>query len=106
MIFTSGARQRGAELAITKGPTKRCDSANDPEHEQRKSGLNIRELETKTGEDAGANNVGDNDGRCRDKANSPPRRPRLHRTRFSNCSHFRIDNPEISGTREFFRSTV
>src|SRR4029453_10544947 len=106
MVFTSGARQRGAELAITKRAAKRGDSADDPKHEQRKSRLNIHQLKAKAGKDAGANNVGDNDGRRRNEPDSPPRSSRLHGTRFSNCSHLWIDNPEIIGTREFFRSDL
>src|SRR4030095_4181997 len=106
MVFTSGARQRGAKLAITTSDPKRSDSANDPKHKQRKSRLNVRQLKTKAGKDAGANNIGDNDGRRRNEPDSPPRSSRLHGTRFGNCSHLRIDNPEISGTSEFFRSDL
>src|SRR3954451_7591764 len=106
MIFTSGARQSGAELAITECAAKRSDSANDPKHEQGESRLNIRQLKAKTGKDAGANNVGDNDGRGRDESDSPPRRSGLHARRFSNCRHLQIDNPEIIGTSEFFRSGI
>ena len=78
MIFTSGARQRGAEFAVTKRATKGRDSANDPKHEQRKSRLNIYQLKAEAGEDARADNVGDNDGRCRNKTDSAPRSSRLH----------------------------
>src|SRR4029434_2802330 len=106
MVFTPGARQRGAKLAITKRAAKRGDSTNDPTHEAPESRLNIRQLKAKTGEDAGANNVCNNDGRCRDKTDGTPRRSRLHGTRFSNCSHLQIDNPEIIGSSEFFRSGI
>src|SRR6266853_562158 len=106
MVFTPGARQRGAELAITKSAAKRGDSANDPKHEQREPRLNIRQLKSKTGEDACANDVGNNDGRCRDETDGPSRRSRLHGTRFSNCSHLEIDNPKIIGSSEFFRRDI
>src|SRR5437762_4943252 len=106
MVFTSGTRERGAELAITECAAKRGDSANDPKHEQRESRLNIGQLKSKTGEDACANDVGDNDGRCRDEPDSSPRRSRLHGTRFSNRSHLQIDNPEIIRSSEFFRSGI
>ncbi len=106
MVFTPGARQRGAELAITKRAAKRRNAANDPKHEQRKPRLNICQLKTKAGEDARANDVGNNDGRCRNKTDGSPRRSRLHGTRFNNCSHLQIDNPKIIGSSEFFRSGV
>ena len=78
MVFAAGARQCGAEFAITQRPAQRRDSANDPKHEQRESRLNICQLKAKAGEDAGANNVGNNDGSCRKKTDSPPRSSRLH----------------------------
>src|SRR5206468_9839033 len=106
MVFTPGTRQRGAELAITECTAKCGDSADDPKHEQGEPRLNIRQLKAKTGKDAGANNVGDNDGRCRDETDSSPRRSRLHGTRFSNRRHLQIDHPEIIGTGEFFRSGI
>ena len=106
MVFTPGARQSGAELAITERAAKCGDSANDPKHEQGEPRLNIRELKAKTGKDAGANNVGNNDGRRRDESDSPPRRSGHHAARFSNCRHLQIDNPEIIGTSEFFRSGI
>src|SRR5437870_1168836 len=65
MIFASGTRQRGAEFAITNRATKRRDSTDNPQHKQREPGLNVRQLKTKAGEDASANNVGDYDGGCR-----------------------------------------
>src|SRR6266480_584305 len=104
MIFTAGARQRGAEFAITKRAAQRHDSANDPKHEQRESRLNICQLKAEAGEDARADNVGNNDGKCREETNRPPRSSRLQRTRFGNRSHLWIDNPEIIGASEFFRS--
>ena len=106
MVFAAGTRQRRAEFAVTKRAAKRRDSANDPKHEQREPGLYVRQLKAKAGEDAGADDVGNNDGRCRDEPDSPPRSSRLHGTRFSNRSHLWIDNPEIIGTGEFFRCTL
>src|SRR5882724_2922450 len=104
MVFPSGARQRGAEFAITKRAAQRHDSANDPKHEQWESRLNVRQLKTEAGEDASADNVGNNDGKCRKETNRPSRSSRLQRTRLGNRSHLWIDNPEIIGTREFFRT--
>src|SRR5262249_42811922 len=104
MVLASRARQRGAEFAVTKRATKRRNSANDPKHEQWESRLEVCQLKTKAGENAGANNVGNNNGRRRDEADSPPRSSGLHRTTFSNRSHLWIDNPEIIRTGEFFRS--
>src|SRR5215831_9975595 len=102
MVFASRARQRGAEFAITKRAAKCCDSPNHPKHEQRKSRLDVCQLKTKAGENASANNVGNNDGRCRDEADGSTRRSRLYGTRFGNCSHLWVDSPQIIGTREFF----
>src|SRR5437016_9732157 len=104
MVFTPGARQSGAELAVTERAAECGDSANDPKHEQGEPRLNIRELKAKTGKDAGANNVGNNDGRLRDESDSPPRRSGHHATRFSNCRHLKIDNTEIIWTSEYSRS--
>ena len=73
MIFASRARQRGTKFSITKRTTKRCDSANDPKHEQRESGLNFRYLEAEAREDAGANDISNNNGGRRDKADRAPR---------------------------------
>ena len=61
MIFASGARQRGAQFAIAKRAAKRHDSADDPQHEQGEPGLNVRQLETETRENAGADDIGNND---------------------------------------------
>ena len=74
MVFASGTRQRGTEFAITKRAAERHGSANHPKHQQRKSRLNIRQLKTEAGEDAGANNVGNNDGTgCREEADGASR---------------------------------
>src|SRR6266536_3650297 len=106
MVFTPGARQSGAELAITERAAKCGDPANDPKHEQGEPRLNIRQLKAKTGKNAGANNVGNNDGRRRDESDGSSRRSRLHGAGFSNCRHLQIDNPEIIGSSEFFRSAL
>src|ERR1044071_5942394 len=95
MVFAAGARQCGAEFTIAKRAAQRRDSANDPKHEQRESRLNVCQLKTEAGEDARADNVGNNDRRRRKETDSPTRSSRLHRTRFSNRSHLWIDNPEI-----------
>src|SRR5882724_6649315 len=104
MVFPSGARQRGAEFAITKRAAQRHDSANDPKHEQRESRVNVCQLKAEAGEDARADNVGNNDEKCRKETNRPSRSSRLHRTRLSNRNHIWIDNPEILGASEFFQS--
>src|SRR5437016_14674103 len=57
MIFATGARERGAKLAVGERAAKRGNSANNPEHEQSKTGLNVGDLKSKTGEDAGADNI-------------------------------------------------
>src|SRR5437660_7726915 len=104
MIFPSGPRQPGTEFAVTKRATERHDAANDPKQEQRESRLNVCQLKAKAGKDSRADDVGDNDGRCRKKTNSSPLSTRLHRTAFGKCCHFWIDNLEIILTSEFFRS--
>ena len=104
MVFPSGPRQRGTEFAVTKRATERHDSANDPKQEQREYRLNVCQLKAKAGKDSRADDVGDNDGRCRKKTNSSPLNTRLHRTAFGKCCHFWIDNLEIILTSEFFRS--
>ena len=83
MIFASGARQRGAQFAVAKRAAKRRDPADDPEHQQRESGLNVRQLKTEAREDAGADDVGNHDGARRHETDRPPRGWRFHGTRGS-----------------------
>jgi hypothetical protein len=91
MILAARTRERGAQFAVTKRTAKRRDSADDPEHKQRKPGLNVRQLKTETGKDARADDVGDNDGTRRDETDRTPRL-RFHGRTLSNDGHRGIDN--------------
>ena len=104
MIFASGTRQCRAQFAVAKRTAECRDSADYPKHEQREPGLNFRYLKTETREDAGADNVGDNDGTRGDETDRAPRPRRFCKTSFVDVRHRWIDNPEITGTREFFWS--
>src|SRR5207248_9676324 len=73
MVFPAGTRQRRAEFAITKCAAKRGGSAYHPKHQKRKSRLNVRQLKTKARENAGPNNVGDNDRSRGDEADGASR---------------------------------
>ena len=74
MIFASRTREGGAQFAVAKRTAERRDSADDPKHEQREPGLNFRHLKTETREDAGADNVGNDDGTRGDETDRAPRR--------------------------------
>src|SRR5438477_12326789 len=67
MIFATGTWKRGTELAVTKRAAKRSNSADDPEHDQRETGLNVGDLKPETGEDAGADDVCNDDPTSRVK---------------------------------------
>ena len=68
MIFAAGSRQCRAELAITQRAAKRDETADYPKEQEREPGTDINKLKAKAGEDASANNVGNNDGTGRCKA--------------------------------------
>src|SRR4051812_24738224 len=57
MIFAAGARERCAQLTVTKRATERGDSTDDPEHQQSETRMNVGNLESKAGEDASADNI-------------------------------------------------
>ncbi len=77
MIFATGARERGAKLAVAERAAKRGDSANNPEHEQSKTGLNVGDLKSKTGEDAGADNICNHNPAGGEKAYGSSRNSRI-----------------------------
>src|SRR3984893_157657 len=104
MVLASGAGQRGAEFAVAERATKRDDSADDPQHQQRKPRLNACQLKPKAREDAGANDVGNDNGTCCEKADATRGRSLFHSGMFSDGVHRSIDNRQISGNRELFRS--
>src|SRR5260370_26343670 len=54
MIFAAGTRKSSAQFAVAKCTAERGDSADYPQHEQRKSRLNIRYLKDDAGKHAGA----------------------------------------------------
>ena len=87
MIFPSGTRQRGAEFAITNRATKRRDSTDNPQHKQREPGLNVRQLKTKARENSGADDVGNHNGRRREKTDSALGSGGLHRNALIKSSH-------------------
>src|SRR5947207_10437267 len=92
MIFAARTRECGTEFPITKRATKRGDSAHDPEHQQRESGANVRQLEAEAGKNAGADDVG-NDDPARGEKTDPARERRHFRGSKLGCGgHGWIDN--------------
>src|SRR5207253_5954215 len=87
MIFASGTRQRRAQFSVAKRAAKRRDSADDPKHEQREHGLNVRQLKTKARENSGADDVGNHNGRRREKTDSALGSGGLHGNALSKSSH-------------------
>src|SRR5436309_2353683 len=57
MIFSAGSRKGSAQLTVAQRPAKGGDSAHNPKHQERKPGLNIEELKPEAGENAGTDNV-------------------------------------------------
>src|SRR3982751_3563709 len=100
MVFAAGARQRGAELAITERTAKRRGSAYDPQHQQREPGLDVRELKTKAREDTRADDVRDHKSARGQKTNRPRRFTCLRSNELSNPGHGKLDNLEITRARE------
>src|SRR5215470_10646426 len=78
MVLASGTRQRGGEFAVTESATKRRNSSDDPEHQQRESRLNIIQLKAKARENAGSDNVGDHYGAGGDETDGAPRSCRFN----------------------------
>ena len=76
MIFAAGARKCGTQFAVTKRAAQRGDSADDPKHQQRETGLNVRDLKPEAGKNAGADNIRDHNPTGGEKADAPSRRLR------------------------------
>src|SRR4029077_19337394 len=61
MVFAAGTWDGGVQLTITKRAAEGGDAADNPEQQQRETGLNMLQLEPEAGEHAGPDNVGDDD---------------------------------------------
>src|SRR6266481_7469143 len=92
MIFAARAWQGGAKLAIANRAAQRRDPAHNPEHQEREPGLNARQLKSETREDAGADDIRNDNGAGRDETNRARRSWRFQRMTFSDTSHDLIDN--------------
>ena len=62
MIFATGPRQGGAQFSVTKRATERDDAADQPQQEKWESRMNFRKLKSEAGENAGTDDVGDDNG--------------------------------------------
>src|SRR5260370_36936710 len=82
MIFAPGTRERRAQFPVTNRAAKRCDSTDDPEHEQYESRMNLRQLKAEARENAVAHDICNPVGPCRTKTNLPSRVWRLHTATF------------------------
>jgi hypothetical protein len=68
--------------------------------------MNIRYLKAEAGKHAGADDVGDHNPACGKKADGARWRLRRRSNGQRSGPHAWIDNPEIIGSREFFRSSI
>ena len=73
MIFAAGARKRGAQLTVTKRTAERSDSADNPKHQQSETRMDVGDLKSKTGEDAGADDICNHDPAGCKKTDGSPR---------------------------------
>src|SRR5260370_21727251 len=87
MIFAPGTRERRAQFRVTKRAAKRCDSTDDPEHEQYESRMNLRQLKAEARANARADDIGNHDGACRNETNRPSRRWPLHAAISNSTGH-------------------
>ena len=92
MIFATGSRERGAKLAVAKRAAKRSDSTDDPEHEQSKTGVNVGNLKSETGEDASADNVGNHNPAGREKADGSSRGAQIRAVWVGGSVHVGVDD--------------
>src|ERR1700726_3045273 len=106
MIFAAGTRKSSAQFAVAKCTAERGDSTDYPQHEQRKSGMNIRYLKAEAGKHAGADDVSNHNPACGEKADGASWHLRRRSNGQRSGLHAWIDNPEITGSREFFRSSI
>src|SRR4029077_20050017 len=68
MIFAAGTRQRRAQFAIAERAAKGGDSADHPQHQQGKTGVNVRQLKSEARKDARSDDVRNHNPAGREKA--------------------------------------
>ena len=92
MILAPGPRQSRAELAVAKRAAKRRNSSDDPKHQESKSRVDINDLKSEAGENAGTDNVCDDNSAGRRKSDRSRRFRRSDCVRFGDFVHCRLDN--------------
>ena len=106
MVLAAGTWQRGAQFAVTKCAAERGNSTDDPEHEQGEARLNVNDLKSETGKNAGADDVCDHDSAGGKKTDGARRSSQVRRGRVGGMVHVWRDNGIVRQIRQLIEQSL